>query len=283
MIKKTFLCITTLLCCVSIAGCNSSSSQNNQSSSMPSFITRDIIEIANKYDYSFDPTKTIVKEKEAYDYNNDELLSLKHEEERDNHFIVYKFEGIYNEGYESSNYFGDIYLWDDGLYSAQINQINVKGFWFNCSLSKNASNDEEEESDCLVLVSNQENYERIAAESIIDDDCYDYSLSMNMGFDWAVRNMTLKGYSYYPDVAIVLDSISNTLKYKKGDLFIENDCPIVRIIKNLNYMHILDYSKLNWDIPNGMIDSSNRFIKEGEYQLTVHYKELSLDISIQVV
>jgi len=254
---------------------NSSFSANEQSR----LITPDIIEIANNYDYNFDPKAVYIERQDSYDYSNEELTQLQVGEIRENHNLVYVFEGWYDEGYASVPPFrftGRIYLWDDGLYAGLINDIIVKGYWYNSC---------ENGDDSLVLISNQENYEQNIA-TIYNGDCFKYQMSYYVPFSWGHRNMLMNGYYYYPDVAISFSCyLYEEHIFKVGDYFnVYGEFDVLRILKNLNYLSLLydERDIVVWEVPDGMLDADDRIISSGEYIITAHYKNFSNSLIVKV-
>ena len=254
------------------------SSSNNQQSESSPIITKEVIETADNYEYDFDPKAVSIKKKDFYDYSSEELTQLKVGETRDNHYLVYVFEGEYDEGYQSNQiYTGRIYLWDDGVFAALIYETTVKGYWYN-ALSENGDN-------CLVLISNQEHFEQSLA-TVYSGDHYLYQMYYYVPFNWGQRNMLMRGYYYYPDVAIsFLDYLYEEHIFKVGQSFYPNkNFIVVRILKDLNYIQLLfdEKDSVIWNIPEGMLDSSSQLISAGEFTITAHYKTLSASLIVKV-
>ena len=272
-----------------LLSCNSFS--NGKEDILSPIITQEIVEAAQNCPYDFDPTKVVVQEKEAYDYSSGDLINLENNETRNNHHLVFKFEGKYNEGYGiSDDTFGNMFLWDDGLYYAKLGEKEVKGYWFNVSMKQAREN--KDVPDCLVLISNEENYERYDAEKIPESSLsessergFEYRVEMYLSFSWGQRKILMSGYYYYPDIAI---SFRNYLKeewmpkYKVGDYFLSSNYSVVHIMKNLNYIPVLDENDVTWTIPDDMLNQDSKFYKTGVYSVKVEYKTLVSCLTVDV-
>ena len=285
--KGLILTIIALTSLLAMACQKATDSSTNRSSYSP-LIDDEIIKKAGECDYDFDPTTTIIKEQETYDYSNADLVNLPAEEVRNNHHIIYAFDGWNDSGYQDGfECYGNMWLWDDGLFYALIGEKTVKGYWYNSSIENGF--DKETDLDiayCLVLVSNQENYELNIAEPYTGH-CYSYSLPMRSDYAWGIRNITMKGYYYYPEVAISLlnylnENYKKDFSYKVGDCFSISNYKVVRILKNLNYIPVFNPSDIAWNIPSEMLDSNNNFIKSGNFEITANYKVLSLSFTLKV-
>lgn len=278
MKKKTVVLPLILLSSFIAISCSSNNSDIS-SSEQSKLITPDIIEAANNFEYSFDPKTVYIEKQDSYDYSNEELANLQVGETRENHYLIYVFEGQEDEAFlpEPPLITGYFYLWDDGLYAALINDVTIKGYWYN-SL--------ENENNCLKLISNQEHFEEIIA-NFYEDAHYLYQMyAYEPSFKWGTRYLLMKGYYYYPNVAIsFLDYFNDEYCFKVGDSFIaKNLYTVVRILKDLNFIPLLYNEKdaVVWDVPEGMLDSSSNIISSGEYTITAHYKNLSNSIIVKV-
>ena len=110
---------------------------------------------------------------------------------------------------------------------------------------------------------------------------------MRSDYAWGIRNITMKGYYYYPEVAISLlnylnENYKKDFSYKVGDCFSISKYKVVRILKNLNYIPVFNPSDIAWNIPSEMLDSNNNFIKSGNFEITANYKVLSLSFTLKV-
>ena len=295
--KGLFLTIVSLTSLLNV-GCHksdndslsSTTSSNNQQELSP-IITEDIVEAANKYEYGFVPESILIKEQESYDYSNNEIKALEIGEYRENHHLVYAFEGSYDLGLNPGMYvyYSYAYLWDDGLYCAILDETIIKGYWYNSS--KNAPIDDittkdiNESKDCLILVSNQENYEIVTAE-LLDEESYSYLIKMQLVFSWGIRETIMCGYYYYPDVAIsLLDYLNDEFSYRVGDYFDpSSQYTVVHIMKNLCYIPIFVSKRkdITWDVTNDMVDENSNLIRSGKFSVIVHYKDFSHTLSITV-
>lgn len=272
-------------------GCQNSVSKDNKSfiksspsedNSLSTIITQEILDAAQRYQYDFNPTKVVIKEKETYDYSNKDLNDLESGEKRDNHYLVFRFEGKYDEGYPTDNAvktFGNMFLWDDGLFFAQLGDNEVKGYWYNSSLSS-----QNNIKDCLVLISNQENYEKnIASQS--SEYSYQYFLEMYLPFSWGHRTIRMSGYYFYPDIAIsFFDYLEHgkNVNYKIGDYFSTSNHIVIHIIKSLGFFPVLDEKDISWTIPEDMLNQKREFYKTGDYSVKAEYKNLVTYLRIVV-
>lgn len=267
-----------------LSSCNSSSS--NDKDKLSPIITQEIIDIAREYKYDFDPTKVVIKEQTNYDYSNKDLLNLTYGETREDHYLVYKFEGRFYEGFSSGApvyTFGNMFLWDDGLYYARLGETEIRGYWYNSSFSN--QNSKQNNADCLVLLSNQENYEENIATILLDSSNYKYSIQMCLQLYYGQRMISMDGYYYYPDVAISFRNYlveGNKPIYKIGSDFPRSNYTVVHILKSLDYYSVLDETEVEWTIPEDMLDDNHLFYKAGEYSIKVQYREFTTNLVICV-
>lgn len=132
----------------------------------------------------------IIKEQVEWDFSDPELAEAinRSPNTMDPYYV---FEGSYAEGYQGdySETFGNLYLWEDGIYSGKIGQTNVYGYWYNSSLNNNT-----DKPDCLNMVSNIAKYESIICDANENGEYYAYVyLRMSWGGD---RSMILVGHRY---------------------------------------------------------------------------------------
>lgn len=248
-------------------------------------ITEEIKAAAEACDYSFDPTSVIIKQQDAseYDYNDSELKGLSLGFEREDHNLVYYFEGSYSEGYQGdySPYYAEIYLWDDGKFVGKSNSDTFRGYWFNSSLQDGTDKETGEDiKDCLQMVSNSGNYQSIICSSITGFYQYQAYIYLNPG--WGGRSAIVSGYYYYPDVALFIDSGNDLGIYHVGDRFNRGSWVAKRVIKNLKYTAVFKADQVQWTDEAGML-TDGKFTAPGEYTVTAKWSGLEATKKITVL
>ncbi len=244
-------------------------------------ITDDVRAKADAYAYDFKPEEKIIKEQESYTYGTAELNALGTGDTRADHNLVYVFEGSYAEGYQGdySETYGYLYLWDDGLFGGKIRDTNVKGYWFNSSLTDGKDEQGNDIKDCLKMVSNVSKYESIITEPATGFyECHAY-VYLNMG--WGTRSMILNGYVYYPVVDLAIDTADTGTEFKVGKTFDRSSWTANRILKNLNYSAVFKASEVRWTDPAGMLDGG-KFAAAGSYDITATWNGLTATKTITV-
>ena len=249
-------------------------------------ITDEIRQIAADYEYSFDASACVVKEKEeGYKYaDNDEegyydpnVASVPvNGSEREDCHLVYVFEGAYAEGYQGdySETYAAMYLYDDGLFGGVVNSTNVRGYWYNSS--KDAEDDEQ---DVLNLVSNVSKYESIICAKA--SGFYEWRAHIYLGFSWGTRSMEVSAYRYYPEVALAIDPSSTGTNFKVGDTFDRSGWVADRILKNLNYSSVFKASEVTWKDADGML-SGKKFAAAGDFEVTAKWNGLEASCTVHV-
>ena len=244
-------------------------------------ITKEVKEAAEAYDYSFNPEDVLIKEQEKYDYSgiNSKVTATA---TRSGHNMVYYFEGAYAEGYQGdySETYGNLYLWDDGLFGGRINSTDVRGYWFNSSLAEGKDADGNDIKDCVKMVSNVSKYESIITEE--KEGFYERGAYVYLGFSWGTRSMILNGYKYYPEVALAIDTSSTGERFEVGETFDRESWVAVRILKNLKYSSVFKSSEVKWTLPTGMVDKNNVFQAPGEYEITAKWNKFEAKAKITV-
>lgn len=255
------------------------------------------------FDYDFDPTSVIVKQKEAeeYDYNDADLKALTKSRTREDHHIVYAFEGVYSEGYQGqyNEYYLYMWLWDDGIYfgtSTSNNSYNTwKGFWYNSSLDNGQDEGGNDIADCLVMISSSEDYQSIICEPSNGFYIYQAYVYFNPGF--ARRSIIANGYYYYPTVDLAIEysgDEAEILSYKVGQSFSLTGMTLNRILKNQKFgacfnMRDLDTSKdnscadyiISYTADAGVLSSGN-FTAAGTYDITISWGGYSVVVTVTV-
>lgn len=283
VLLKTIITISIASCALVLSSCGKEEVSSEESSILPPYLTPEIVETANNYEYSFNPESVVIKQKETYDYTNSELINLEVTEKRNNHHLVFMFEGRFNEGYAVDPPIlidGNMFLWDDGLYCAKLGDNEVRGYWYNSSLMN-----KEDTFDCLVLISSQEKYEENIVSLYSDDSYYQFYVPMFSSVSWGNRTILMQGYYYYPDVALGLlkyQEPGNKQNYKIGDYFTTGEYDVLRIMKNLKGIPIIHSEEIVWKIPEDMLDEHSNFYRVGSYIVTAQYKDLEASLTIFV-
>lgn len=231
-------------------------------------ITEEIKAAADEKAYDFDPKSVIIKQQEKYEFDDAELRNLGYTGTRSgDHHLVYYFEGVYAEGYQGdySPTYGEIFLWDDGLYGGKIKDQNIKGFWYNSSIRKGSRNGEDIK-DQVVLVSNISRYESMICSK--KQGFYNLSLYAYLDMGWGQRSMEMDGYYYYPDVATLIKYKSETENFVVGETLIKGDFATQHVMSNCKYGPVFKSGNVTWTWGSGMIDSNNIFIAAGEFTIT---------------
>ena len=247
-------------------------------------LTKKVVSLANKTmkSYNFDPNSVLIKEKATYDYNDANLKKVNDKATRSGHNMVYCFEGAYAEGYQGdySETYGNLYLWDDGLFGGKINSTTVKGFWFNSSLSEGKDAQGADIKDCLKMVSNVEKYESIITQEATG--FYERNAYVYLGFSWGTRSMILNGFKYYPECAIAVDTTSAGTKFTVGETFDVKTWIVNRVLANCNYSPVLKSGDVKWTKPSGLFNSKNVIQKAGSYEITAKYNGMEAKVKIKV-
>ena len=251
-------------------------------------ITDEIRQAAADFDYSYDPATCIIKQEEdGYKYADNDDPGYYDENvssvpvngsEREGFNIVYAFEGAYAEGYQGdySETYASIYLYDDGLFGGVVNSTNIRGYWYNSSLAA-----EDEEVDCLNLVSNVSKYESIICAQA--NGFYEWRAHIYLGFSWGTRSMEVSAYRYYPVCALAIDPSATGTEFKVGDTFDINNSGWVadRILKSLNYSAVFKQSEVKWTLEDGMV-TNKKFTAAGTYTVTATWSgfEATVDVTV---
>ena len=248
-------------------------------------ITDDIKAKADAYEYDFDPKDVLIEEEDEYtDFSAVSGVPTQ-SGNRAGHNLVYVFEGAYAEGYQGdySETYGNIYLWEDGVYGGRIGSTDIRGYWYNSSKNAPADNPEtpdvDESKDCLNLVGNVSKYEFINFEEA--SGFYDWRAHIYLGFSWGTRSMEIAGYMYYPEVALAIDPSSTGLEFKVGDTFDREGWVADRILKNLNYSAVFKASEVTWTDPTGL-KNGQKITAAGEYEVTAKWNGFEASVTVTV-
>lgn len=246
-------------------------------------ITDEVRAKAEQKVYNFDPKSVIKKEQTEWDFSNSTLTGLADSGTRENHYLVYYFEGSYAEGYQGdySRTYAHMYLWDDGLFIGKSNDTTFRGYWYNSSIAEGTDEEGNDIADCLNMVSNTNRY-----ESIITQDCtgfYTKQAYLYLGFSWGTRSIICNGFMYYPEIDIAINmGVENDHVYKVGDDFSVNTLKVYRILKDLNFGATFDNPKATITIPSGMV-VDGQLAAAGEYTITATYNGFETSKTITVV
>ena len=242
-------------------------------------ITEEVEETAANYSYEYEAKDVIVKQRESYNTSSSEVSNCPTGNKRDGHYLVYVFEGAYAEGYQGdySETYASLYLWEDGLFGGSVGSTSVKGYWYNSSLSAEAT-----EQDCLNLVGNDTKYESIICARA--SGFYEWRAHIYLGFSWGTRSMEVSAYRYYPEVALAIDaSVGNNFFYV-GEEFDRDGWVANRILKDLNYSAVFKASEVTWTDPEGL-KNHQKIEEAGEYEVTAKWKnayDVEFEASITV-
>ena len=248
-------------------------------------ITDEIKAAADAVEYDFKPEEVVITEQDEYDYNAADVKNITTGGTRADHHLVYYFEGVYTEGYQGdySPTYGNIYLWDDGLFGGKIRNTDIRGYWFNSS--KEAGTDENGNplKDGVTMVSNISKYESMICTAKGEKEFYSQQCYAYLDMGWGQRSLTLYGYYYYPEVAIFINSPYEKDEYKVGDTLNKGDYSAQRVLKNLKYTPVFKNSEVTWTYPSGMLNSDNKCIAAGEYTVTAKWGNFTAERKITVV
>ena len=249
-------------------------------------ITDEIKAAAEAFEYENDPKSVIIQEADEYDLNDSDMRAVPTQSgTREGHYLVYVFEGAYAEGYQGdySETYGNIYLWEDGLYGGRINSTDIRGYWYNSSKEAPADDPEtedvDESLDCLNLVGYVSKYEFINFERA--SGFYDWRAHIYLGFSWGTRSMEIAGYMYYPEVAIAIDPSSTGLEFKVGDKFDRDGWVADRILKNLNFSAVFKASEVSWTDPTGL-KNGQKIEAAGEYEVKAKWNGFEASVTVTV-
>ena len=132
-------------------------------------------EAAEAYQYDFVPEDKLLKEGWYEAAHGNPVVTNSQVgtgATRDGHYLVYRFEGSYAEGWQGdySLTYADLYLWDDGLFGGHSGSTNFIGYWYNVSADAT-----EEKSDCLNMVYTKSSTMASAAGTVETIETYEES------------------------------------------------------------------------------------------------------------
>ena len=260
-------------------------------------INDDIKAIAEAYDYDKEPEKVVIQEQETWNFSDSTLSSMTADATtRSGHYLVYYFEGAYSEGWQGdySPTYSYMCLWDDGLFGGKSGQDTFKGFWYNSSKEAPEDNPETEDvneaKDCLNMVSQSTHFESIITKKESESGFYEASayIFLNMGKVWNqdmpgnYRSTIINGYTYYPEVALAIDTTATGLEYKVGDAFDRSSWVANRILKNLNFSSVFKADEVTWTDESNMYDADKVFTAAGEYEVKAKWNGLEASVKVTV-
>lgn len=246
-----------------------------------SIFTNDVKQNVANASYDFLPEDLIIKEEESYSFDDQRLLEITNYDSRDNATLVYEYEGTYCEGYQGdfTEYVGNIYLWDDGIFTGTLNSTKVKGYWYNSSLDKGKDANGNDIKDCLVLDGGSpDTY--MQAELI--GGYVDSILKIKIDLGWGIRTMVLRGNYYYPNVCIKMVSNIDKTTYKVGEYFSLDDFDVVAVNSNLKYMSIFQNSNVVIYLGEGNV-VDGKIAKSGGFDINVTYGDFTTTLHINTI
>ena len=233
-------------------------------------------------EYDYNPENVIIKQQEEYDYNDADLKALGYGDTRTDHHLIYAFEGQYAEGYQGdySPTYGSIYLWDDGLFGGTIRNTNIRGYWYNSSLEDTGVDaDGNNVKDGVIMVSNISKYEYMKCDDVAG--FYDLSTYAYLDMGWGTRSMSLYGYYYYPNATTFI-KYKGTEDFKVGDTLVKGNYTTQRVLANTKYTSVLKTGDVTWTWPSGMLDSNDKFIADGEFEIKSKWGNFNASRTITV-
>ena len=257
---------------------------NDKKDEKPKFnpITDEIKTLAESKAPANDPKDIVFAKEDEYDFNAADFTALEAgAATRENHYLVYLFEGAYSEGYQGqyNEYYTYLYLWDDGLYTGKSNSQTFKGYWYN-------DLDDDGTADCLNMVSNSEKYASIVSSKATG--FYNYEAYVYMYPGWGDgRSIIVAGYMVYETIALAIDTTKTGLEFKVGDSFRTSSWQLNRILQNLKYGSVFntpdgdDKTKTKWTIPSGLL-VDDKFAQAGEFEIKASWGGLETSVSIKV-
>lgn len=234
--------------------------------------------------YTFNPKDVLIKEKTEYDYSSNALQTLTETFEREGHHLIYYFEG---SAHESSGFNRDVqhfyayfYLWDDGLYLANVTGNYIRGYWYNSSLTNGFDENHQDIKDCLELVSNVEYYESISFCQITNG--FTAFVGIKVNSEKINRSMIINGSYYYPDVAIEIYFGQEMPPFIKGWEFY--DLQLYRVDKDLRASKIENPEEYEIIFPEDFYLEGRRILAQpGIYEIKATYHNLETTSKIEVV
>ena len=255
-------------------------------------ITEEIKALAASKAPEEDPASVIIEKLEEYDFSEKAkdytAIDTKNGDMsvRENHSLIYFFEGAYSEGYQGqyNEYYTNLYLWDDGIMTGNSNGDKFKGYWYN----DEDANGTIEKTDKLGMVcdkSTYKNYESIVCAKA--SGFYEWEAYVYMDPGWGGRSIIVSGYTYYETIALAVDTTKTGLKFNVGDTFKFSNWTVNRILQNLKYGSVFNMpdgpaqKQTKWTVPEGLIVDS-KFAEAGEFEIGVTWDGLETTVNITV-
>lgn len=237
-------------------------------------ITKEIEAAAEAYDYTFDPTKVVVEKQETYNFESAELKAVSEgAESREGKHLVYFFEGSYADGYQGTytTHYSYFYLYEDGIFTAKISEVAIKGYWYNKANGK----------ECLEIVSSYDHYEHIEFESTGGTSFYTHAAYVLLQLEGRQRSMVVSGCLYYPDVAIFISTEDEVLPSQKGDAYSRDLWVVLRVMKNLHFSAVIKQDEIEWTDPEGLRNGAH-VNNPGDYVVTAKWHGLEANVKFSV-
>ena len=240
-------------------------------------ITDDARQKASELNYFYNPTGTIVKQKDSYDLENYALSILTDTKDRNGHHIIYSFEGSHREVFsgEYITTYGHLYLWDDEYVCGKICDKEVKGYWYNSSISRGVdSSTGLDKKDEIVIITDDSINPEIHSTVIYGGENQFEEITVGfIGAGNATRYLLMQGRYYYPEVALSIVIDESIASFKVGKPFISNGIDVYKIYSNLSYKLLLNY-EYEFYFGDDACDSNGCFIKPGEFDLIAAIDQL---------
>ena len=221
--------------------------------------------------------EVVIPQEEEYDYSRLDYVTAG-AYNRGSNYVVYVFEGSYTEGWQGdySSYKANFYLWDDGIYTANVDNTKLKGFWYN-------DIDGDGTKDCLNMVSNISKYENINCD-INKNSFYQYNGYIYLGLSWGQRSMIIKGRLAYDTIAIAIDTTSTGLTIKKGTSFetVKNSWVPCIILQNLTYGYLPAEENVTYAVEAGLV-TNGVFNTTGNFVIEATWNNFTCEIPITIV
>ena len=253
-------------------------------------ITNEIKSLAASKTPRLDPKTVIISKQNTYDYQNPAYKAIDLQSidvaNREDHTLIYLFEGKYTEGYAGDyyHYFANIYLWDDGLLTGISNRDPFKGYWYNDENGDGVISN----SESLGIVCNPNEFERYSSIEVYRADYfYDWRVSLDMNVGTEIhRNIIVSGFMYYEPIAIAIDTYMTGTEFSVGDSFDVLNWGVVEIYQNLKYGYVFERSdkenmQLKWTIPEGLI-VEDTLAKKGTFEIKVSFNHFETIATIVV-
>ena len=246
-------------------------------------ITPEIEALAAEKAPENDPANVVFSKADSYDFDAADFKAVTAgATTREDHYLVYMFEGAYSEGYQGqyNEYYANLWLWDDGFFTGKSNSQTFKGYWYN-------DFDGDGQVDNIKMISNSEKYASIECKK--SEGFYGYQAYIYMHPGWGDgRSMPIAGYLYYEAIALAIDTKDFPV-YKVGDYLPTSDWSVNRILQNLNWGSVFNMPdgsdekmKIKWTLPEDLLDKDKKLAAAGEYEIKAEWGGLETTVTITV-